>query len=266
MSELFPRKFNRALRRYIHETFYTNAAANIEDPEFTGSGLDDMETSGTFSPPATTSIIKHRIEIDGTGTPNTFKVSYDGGTTWDAETVSITGAAQLLNNGVYVAFDNTTGHTEGDYWDFFASYKTAIHCYIVPTEATVFFERFKLPCYIIVTGGQEHMIFTDCVTKYEFKIMALSPVYTSRKSAEGGFPASKYITTDDMLGNLKQYLDLEQIRPNLKDKGFKQIIVSGGWLTIEPTVYMQTSSRMMREGEEGTPFLRQNMLVSYEIK
>lgn len=267
LSEFFPRLFSKALRLHFQEVFFTNAAPNIEDPTFTGDGLDDMSTLGTFSPPAAKSVLHYVIEIDGTGKPNTYKWSDDDGDTWDATGVSIIAGSKLLNNGVYINFGATSGHTLGDQWDFFAAYKTAIRTYVVPTEASIFFERFRMPCYVIVTGGQEHVRHVDCITKYNFKIMALTQVNTSRKSVEGGFPASKYITTDDMLGNLKQYLDMEQLRTNLKTKGFKDNkIQSGGWLTIEPPVYLQTSARITREGQEGTPFLRQNMTLSYNIK
>jgi len=64
---------------------------------FTGSGLDDLTSSGR--------------------TPDTFKWSSDGGTTWDATGVEITGSAQTLSNGVAVTFGDSTGHTLGDYWD-----------------------------------------------------------------------------------------------------------------------------------------------------
>lgn len=52
--------------------------------------------------------------------PNTFKWSDDGGSTWDAEDVAMTGLAQTLNNGVTVTFGATTGHAKGDYWEFTA--------------------------------------------------------------------------------------------------------------------------------------------------
>lgn len=61
---------------------------------------------------------------DATGlweiSPNTFKWSDDGGSTWDATGVAITGSAQDLNNGVTVTFGATTGHRKDDYWTFTA--------------------------------------------------------------------------------------------------------------------------------------------------
>jgi hypothetical protein len=57
------------------------------------------------------------VEIDGTGTPNTFKWSNDNGATYTSG-VAITGAYQALANGVQVKFAGTSGHTMGDNWRF----------------------------------------------------------------------------------------------------------------------------------------------------
>jgi hypothetical protein len=82
---------------------------------FTGSGLDDATSGGTYTG------LKHvdyRVKIDGEGTPDTFTWSNDGGSTWEATGVAITGAAQTLELGVTIAFNATTGHTDTEYWDF----------------------------------------------------------------------------------------------------------------------------------------------------
>lgn len=86
----------------------------IAAASFTGTGLDDATSGGTFKKQ---SDYDYRVEIDGTGTPDTFKWSDDGGSTWEATGVAITGAAQTLSRGVTVTFAATTGHTSGDYWD-----------------------------------------------------------------------------------------------------------------------------------------------------
>jgi len=62
--------------------------------------------------------ISYRVQIDGTGTPDTFKWSNDGGATWVVTGVNIMEAAQHLEDGVVVTFGATTGHTVGDRWDF----------------------------------------------------------------------------------------------------------------------------------------------------
>jgi hypothetical protein len=78
---------------------------------FTGAGLNDMTVSGTPN-----ADIDFKVQIDGNGTPDTFKWSNDGGETWDAETVGITGSAQVLSNGVSVTFAATIGHTITNNW------------------------------------------------------------------------------------------------------------------------------------------------------
>lgn len=85
---------------------------------FTGTGLNDM-TLGAQNCPSDTANREYRVKIDGTGTPNTFKWCRNGATeTWVASTVSITGAEQLLEQGVYIKFGATTGHTLNDRWDW----------------------------------------------------------------------------------------------------------------------------------------------------
>jgi len=91
---------------------------SIAAVSFTGSGLDDATSGGTFSGSYD---LDYVVEIDGEGEPDTFKWSDDGGSTWDTETVNITGAAQTLNNGVTITFAATTGHTSGDKWEFTAT-------------------------------------------------------------------------------------------------------------------------------------------------
>lgn len=82
---------------------------------FNGGGLNDMSTGGSYTGYGTTN---YKVEIDGTGTPDTFKWSDDGGSTWDATGVGMTGLFQTLNNGVQIKFNATTGHTLGNYWTF----------------------------------------------------------------------------------------------------------------------------------------------------
>jgi hypothetical protein len=86
----------------------------------TGSGLDDMTVSSPESAYTGHLDYTFRVEIDGTGTPDTFKWSVDGGVTWEEELVEIPGAATpyLLQDGVYIEFAATTGHTSTDYWEF----------------------------------------------------------------------------------------------------------------------------------------------------
>lgn len=89
---------------------------------FTGSGLDDLTAGDTFNGVGT---VSYRVQIDSEGTPDTFKWSNDGGSTWEVENVEITGSVQELDNGVFITFLATTGHTDGDRWDFDAEQPAA---------------------------------------------------------------------------------------------------------------------------------------------
>ncbi len=84
---------------------------------FSGSGLDDLARSGNYNGNEDRT---YRVRIDGTGTPDTFEWSRNGGGAWVATDVPITGALQLLEDGVYVLFTATTGHTLNDYWEWTA--------------------------------------------------------------------------------------------------------------------------------------------------
>ena len=75
--------------------------------------LDDATFGGTYTYKGD---LTYRVEIDGT-TPDTFKWSKDGGTTWEASLVAITTVAQALDNGVTVTIAASTGHTLTDLWD-----------------------------------------------------------------------------------------------------------------------------------------------------
>jgi len=94
-------------------------SAAVEATVFSGVGLDDATSGGTFSGSEPT---EYLVEIDGTGTPDTFKWSKNGGSTWEATGVNITGAAQTLDSGVTITFTATTGHTSGDQWTIKGGY------------------------------------------------------------------------------------------------------------------------------------------------
>jgi hypothetical protein len=82
----------------------------------TGTVLNDMAAGGTFTGTVNRS---YRVQIDAVGTPDTFRWSQDGGTTWSASGVVITGSAQAVGaEGMTVTFTNTTGHFLNDRWDF----------------------------------------------------------------------------------------------------------------------------------------------------
>lgn len=102
-------------RRSMAVVYVTGyGAGSFGSPAFTGSGLDDLSADGTFS---SREDIGYRIEIDGTGTPDTFAVSRDGGITYQDRTTEMTGEWQQVGYGLSVKFAATTGHDSGDYWD-----------------------------------------------------------------------------------------------------------------------------------------------------
>jgi len=78
---------------------------------FEKATLNDASFSGAYtgSPDAV-----FTVEIDGEGTPDTFKWKKDDGSYTSG--VSLTGMAQLLSDGVSVTFSNSTGHRLGDAW------------------------------------------------------------------------------------------------------------------------------------------------------
>ncbi len=60
--------------------------------------------------------VRYKIEIDTPGVPDTFKWSKDGGASYEATGVAITGATQVLDDGIEITFGSTTGHDAADYW------------------------------------------------------------------------------------------------------------------------------------------------------
>jgi len=90
---------------------------------FVGTGNNDMtvpgiDTKGMAVGYLGTYTDNFKVLIDGVGSPNTFKWSTDGGTTWIATGVDITAGLQTLADGMQIQFGATTGHGNGDYWTF----------------------------------------------------------------------------------------------------------------------------------------------------
>ena len=81
----------------------------------TGTGLSDLTPGGIYTG---TSPAVYVLKIDGTGSPNTFKFSRDGGVTWISNGISITGSSQAVEKGITATFAALTGHTMGDAWTF----------------------------------------------------------------------------------------------------------------------------------------------------
>ena len=88
------------------------SAAVVDSGAFTGLGLNDLTSGGTYSGTAD-GLYLVTIDDDSVS-PETFSWSLDGGAVTSG--VSITGSAQTLSNGVTVTFAATTGHTNNDFW------------------------------------------------------------------------------------------------------------------------------------------------------
>lgn len=84
---------------------------SLTPAEFTGTGLNDAVAGGSYTG---LTHCTYTVTIDGIG-PDTFAWT-DG--TVVVPGVAITGADQILNNGVTIRFGATLGHTLGDHWDF----------------------------------------------------------------------------------------------------------------------------------------------------
>lgn len=98
-------------------TINGNKVSSASHTTFTGSGLDNMtNTTTAYTGMAISATYTITLEAYGVGgDPNTFSWT-DGITTVNG--VTITGATQVLNNGVTIMFATTTGQTVGDTWSF----------------------------------------------------------------------------------------------------------------------------------------------------
>ena len=81
---------------------------------FTGSGLDDLTYGGNYNSSA---VRTYRVKVDAVAATDTFTWSEDGGSSWEATGVGMTGSAQELNKGITVTFAATTAHTLNEYWE-----------------------------------------------------------------------------------------------------------------------------------------------------
>lgn len=86
--------------------------ADVEGDYHYGVGLDDLTAGGTYLRRTSKTV---KVEIDGTGTPDTIKVSYDGGVNWATTELPIE-SEMTLQHGVTLTWGATTGHTSGDFW------------------------------------------------------------------------------------------------------------------------------------------------------
>lgn len=93
--------------------------ACINNDTFSGTGTNDLTITGFNANTSTGEVGRsYKVQIDSTGTPDTFKWSRDGGSNWKETTVAITGSSQTLEGDIAITFAATTGHTSGDSWTF----------------------------------------------------------------------------------------------------------------------------------------------------
>ena len=84
----------------------------IEPAIFTGSGLNNMTSVGTYTGTAESAV--YEVQIDSTGATDTFRWRRDGGSYTTG--VAITAGNQTLSDGVQVFFASVGGHTLNDRW------------------------------------------------------------------------------------------------------------------------------------------------------
>lgn len=110
---------------------------------FTGSGLNDATSGGTYSGTVNAT---YTVIIDSSvASPDTFKWKKDSGSFTTG--VVMTGSAQTLSDGVTITFSATDGHTLDDQWVI-----TAISYTSAPDGALHHFEGTSTRNYIIIEG------------------------------------------------------------------------------------------------------------------
>ncbi len=92
----------------------------IGSDTFFGSGLNDITVGGTFDGYLDSGAMqrRYRIEIDATGTPDTYQWSRNGGRTFEETGVSCTTSAVELDDGITALWAANTGHTINEAWEF----------------------------------------------------------------------------------------------------------------------------------------------------
>lgn len=91
---------------------------------FTGAGLNDLTRNAAVNftgNDGSTKTFWVRIDHGDPINPNTFEWSNDGGVTWEAHDVPITGTAQTLEDGFTITFGAIIGHTTNNAWRWTAT-------------------------------------------------------------------------------------------------------------------------------------------------
>lgn len=136
---------------------------------FTEGGLNDVTTSGDYTGTKNRDFV---VEVDATGTPDTFRWSKDGGKTWDATGVSMAATVALGSTGCTIACAATTGHKVGNRWSFpaYAGRYSGYYTYATYTGAVCTGETDPSPVTnVTVTGSNNAILFkwTDSAETYD---------------------------------------------------------------------------------------------------
>lgn len=94
-----------------------------QGPDTFSGVLDDITIGGTYVGHGKKT--QYKVEIDATGSPDTFKWSDDDGVTWKETGVSCVGVGSpyTLEEGITVYWAAITGHTLGDNWSWDAGFE-----------------------------------------------------------------------------------------------------------------------------------------------
>jgi hypothetical protein len=162
---------------------------SIGEITFTGSGLNDMINGGEYTG---NQDVVYKVEIDGTGTPDTFKW-YKNGTEQTPATINIDGTDQALDNGVTIKFNATTGHALGEFWEFTA--RAADPSAITKTPTNI-----SMPS--IAPGGS----FTSAVFDVrDIQLAALTIALTFNGAATAGVAVRVFTSADGINFDVDPY-------------------------------------------------------------
>ena len=115
--------YHNARRKY--HNCIIDSVAEVGPAHFYGDTLPDLTSGGEYTGGGYSTVYpftfeaketRFLVKIDSISSPNTFKWSVDDGKNWIGQGIAITGAEQLLQEGVTVTFAATTGHSLNDEW------------------------------------------------------------------------------------------------------------------------------------------------------
>jgi len=162
------------------------------DDVFTGVS-DDITIDGVYVGHGKKT--EYVVEIDGTGTPDTFKWSNDGGATWEETGVSCVelGFPYTLEEGITVEWASDTGHTLADKWEWDAGIEIVR---IDSHGATGVLNVTRGFNGSIALAHLDDAVVTQDPTAYDFAILREALIATEKYAGIVGLDASKTGTPD----------------------------------------------------------------------